>query len=261
MNTVMQHLLDDFRKIADEQTEKSGGKRKFAFSVETPPNEFFMRNFQVADQRVAPPGHGTYGNLFFPLYAFLYHEFVLLQGGFGLGPTPYHMQLQSAGNLVMGQITGAILTGDGKLLNRGETNHWWAPWTPVVGDNENSLAMLRSATALRRGKGKDYLVYGRMQRPSEVAGIKILHWESDGQVRNIAAILHSAWQTPDGRFGIVLANWTNETQAVSISDARLGKQITVSLSAQDVKTRPRQANPGKVALSLPPLSCALVETA
>ena len=57
-----------------------------------------MSNFQVCDQRVAPPGHGTYGTLFFPLYSFLYHEFVLLQGGIGLAPTPYHMQICSAGN-------------------------------------------------------------------------------------------------------------------------------------------------------------------
>jgi len=261
MNAAMQRLLDDFRKIADEQAEKSGGKRKFAFSVETPPNEFFMRNFQVADQRVAPPGHGTYGTLFFPLYSFLYHEFVLLQGGFGLAPTPYHMQLQNAGNLVMGEITGGILTGDGTLLNRGETNHWWAPWSPPVGNNDDSLAMLRCTTALRRGKAKDFLVFGRMQRPSDIAGIKIVHWESDGLVRNIPAVLHSAWQTPDGRFGIVLANWTNVTQAVSISDARLGKQIVQSVSTQEVKTRARQANPGKVAVTLPPLSCVLVESA
>jgi hypothetical protein len=121
--------------------------------------------------------------------------------------------------------------------------------------------MLRSAAALRRGKAKEYLVFGRMLRPAEIAGIKSVHWESDGLVRNIAAVLHSAWQTPEGRFGIVLANWTNETQTVSISDARLGKQITVSLSAQDVKTRARQANTEKVPVSLPPLSCVLVETA
>jgi hypothetical protein len=261
MNAAMQRLLDDFRQIADEQTRKSGGNRKFAFSVETPPNEFFMHNFQVGDMRAAPPGHGTYGNLFFPLYSFLYHEFVLLQGGFGLAPTPFHMQICSASNLVMGEITGAILTGDGKLLNRGETNHWWMPWSPAVGNNDDSLAMLRCTTALRRGKAREYLVFGRMQRPAEAAGIKIVHWESDGLVRKIPAVFHSAWQSPQGRFGIVLANWTHETQTVSISDARLGKQITESISTQDVKTRARQATPGKMAVSLPPLSCALVETA
>jgi hypothetical protein len=261
MNSAMQRMLDDFRQIAYELTRQSGGQRKFAFSVETPPNEFFMSNFQVGDMRAAPAGHSTYGNLFFPLYSFLYHEFVLLQGGFGLAPTPFHMQICSASNLVMGEITGAILTGDGKLLNRGETNHWWMPWSPAAGNNDDSLAMLRCTTALRRGKAKEYLVLGRMQRPAEAAGIKVVHWESDGLVRKFPAVFHSAWQSPEGRFGIVLANWTNETQTVSLADSRLGKQITESIYAEEVKTRARQASSGNVSVTLPPLSCALVEKA
>jgi hypothetical protein len=130
-----------------------------------------------------------------------------------------------------------------------------------VGNNDDSLAMLRGTTALRRGKAREYLVLGRMQRPAEVAGIKIVHWESDGQVRKIPAVLHSAWQSPEGRFGIVLANWTSEDQTVSLADSRLGKQITETISTQDVKTRARPANLGKVAVSLPPLSCALIEAA
>ena len=60
---------------------------------------------------------------------------------------------------------------------------------------------------------------------------------------------------------MVLANWTNETQTVSISDARLGKQIMETISAQVVKTRARQSNPGKLPVTLPPLSCILLETA
>jgi len=154
---------------------------------------------------------------------------------------------------------GGVLTGDGRLLNRDTFN--WAPWEPPVGNNDDSLAMLRCTTALRRGKAKDFLVFGRMQRPAEATGIKVVHWESEGQVHKIPAVFHAAWQNPQGRFGITLANWTNETQAVSLSDARLGKQIVESISAQDVKTRPRQVNMGKVTVSLPPLSCALVETA
>ena len=134
------------------------------------------------------------------------------------------------------------------------------PWSPAVGNNDDSLAMLRCTTALRRGKAKDFLVFGRMQRPSAVAGIQIIHWESDGLVRKIPAVLHSAWRSPEGRFGIVMANWTKDVQAVSITDARLGKQFLESISTEDVKTRVRQANPGKVSVSLPPLSCVLVET-
>ncbi len=259
MNSGMQALLESFRQIIAEESEKSQGKRTFVLSVESPPNEFFMPNFQVCDQRVVPPGHVGFGHAFFPLYSFLYHEFVVIQGGFGSAPEPYHMPIRNAYNLVVGEIPGGVLTGDGRLLNRDTFN--WAPWEPPVGNNDDSLAMLRCTTALRRGKAKDFLVFGRMQRPAEATGIKVVHWESEGQVHKIPAVFHAAWQNPQGRFGITLANWTNETQAVSLSDARLGKQIVESISAQDVKTRPRQVNMGKVTVSLPPLSCALVETA
>ena len=126
MNAAMQSCSTASGKLPTSRWRRAAGPARFAFSVETPPNEFFMPNFQVADQRVAPPGHAAYGSLFFPLYTFLYHEFVLLQGGFGLAPAPYHMRIQAPDNLVMGQIPGAVLTGDGTLLNRGETNHWWS---------------------------------------------------------------------------------------------------------------------------------------
>ena len=259
MNTGMQSLLESLRQIMTEEMEKSQGKRRFVLSVESPPNEFFMPNFQVCDQRVVPPGNTGFGHAFFPLYSFIYHEFLIIQGGFGSAPEPYHMPIRNAYNLVVGEIPGGVLTGDGLLLNRDTFN--WAPWEPPVGNNDDSLAMLHSTAALRRGKAKDYLVFGRMQRPAEVAGIKIIRWESDGHVHKIPAVFHSAWRSPQGRFGIVLANWTNETQAVSLSDARLAKQILESISTQDVKTRPRQASLGKVPVSLPPLSCALVENA
>jgi len=51
--------------------------------------------------------HSAYGRLFFPLYTFLYHEFVVMQGGFGAGPEPYHTPIRSACNLVMGEIREA----------------------------------------------------------------------------------------------------------------------------------------------------------
>ncbi len=261
MTAGMQRMLDGFQDIAAEQTRKSEGKRQFAFSVESPPNEFFMPNFQVCDQRIAPPGHPDFGRIFFPLYSFLYHEVVLLQGGFGIAPVPYHLEIRSAYNLVMGEILGGILTGDGDLLNRGADIHWWATWSPPAGNNDDCLAMLRAATALRRGKAKDFLVFGRMQRPAKVTGIKNVHWESDGEVHNIPAVFHSAWQSPEGKFAIVLANWTKQVQTVGISDARLGAHVTESISAQEVKTRKSPLRRGKISVELPPLSSVLIERA
>jgi len=259
MNAAMRSLLDSFQQIATEQAKASHGQRRFVFSVESPPNEVFMPNFQICDQRIAPPGHPDYGTLFFPLYSFLYHEFIIIQGGFGVAPTPYHLEIRSAYNLIMGEIPGAILTGDGSLLNRGDTDAWWSPWSPAFGNNDDSIAMLRCTVALRRGKGRNYLVFGRMHRPANTTGIKIVHWESNGRVQEIPAVFHSAWKDPQGRFGIVLANWTKEKQTVTLSDSRLGKQAMESISGNEVSTRPRVVERGNLSVSLPPLTCALIE--
>jgi hypothetical protein len=99
-----------------------------------------------------------------------------------------------------------------------------------------------------------------MQRPAVATGIKVVHWETDGEVHKIPAVFHSAWQSPQGRFGIVMANWTKETNEVTLSDSRLGREVLQSISAQEVVTRPRRLNQGKIIVSLPPLSCALIET-
>ncbi len=260
MNAAMQSLLDSFRKIAGSRSRANREKRQFVFSVESPPNEFFMSNFQVCDQRIAPPGHRDHGSLFFPLYSFLYHEFIVLQGGFGVAPPPHHLPIRSAYNLVMGEIPGAILRGDGTLLNRGDSDAWWSPWESSLGSDEDAFAMLRRTVALRRGKARDYLVFGRMQRPADIGEIKVIHWESNRQVYDIPSVFHSAWHSPQGRLGIVLANWTNDTQVVALSDARLTTRVTESVSANEVSSRRREVDRGKITLSLPPLSCALLES-
>jgi len=259
MNDAMRSLLDSFRDIAGREAEKSGGKRVFAFSVEYPPNEFFMSHFQVCDQRIAPPGHTAYGKLFFPLHSFLYHEFVVTQGGFGAGPEPYHMPIRTACNLVTGEIPGGVLTGDGVLLNRD--TFAWAPWSPPIGSNDDSLAMLRSAVALRRGRGRDFLVFGRMLKPVELTGVKIVHWENGRQVNDIPAVVHSAWQSPSGRFAAVLANWTREREVVTLNDSRFGKEVHETSSEENVNTKSRTVDRGGLSVSLEPLSCTLVEQA
>ena len=256
MTAAMQSLIREFQQIAAETERESGGQRKLAFSVEQPPNEYFMSDFQVCDVRVIPPGHKGWQKNFIPLYHFLYHEFLVIQGGFGSAPEPYHMPMRSAYNLVVGEIPGGVLTGDGLLLNRDTFN--WAPWQPPVGNNDDSLEALRTTTALRRGKAKEFLVFGRMQRPSEVNGIQIMSWEDAGTIHRIPAVFHSAWQDPHGKFGIVLANWTKETQTVRVADSRLGRQFAESISAAEVTSRVRNAD-REASVVLPPLSCALLE--
>jgi hypothetical protein len=172
---------------------------------------------------------------------------------------PYNMPIRSAYNLVVGEIPGGVLTGDGRLLNRDTEDY--GPWEPAYGNFDDDLAMLRTTTALRRGKAKDFLVYGRMQSPSNPTEIKTIEWRWENTYYQVPAVFHAAWQSPDGRFGIVLANWTKDSQPVSILDGRLGERVLISVSSGELKSQTALVKGGRLETSLPPLSCALVEDA
>ena len=268
MTERMEKLVDYFREVKTQELTRSDGQREMIFSVEQPVNEYFLPHFHLCDVRVIPPGHNAqryfvppFGNLayFVPLFHYLYHEFVLMQGGFGMGPEPYHMPIRNAYNLVIGQIPGAVMKADGTLLNQDCTD--WAPWEVEVGSNDDAVEMLAAATALRRGPAADFLVYGRMMRPAPVDGIRTMCWQHEGDDHNIPAVFHAAWQAPDGRFGLVLANWTAEPQEVAISDARLPAAVTQHVSQQGLHAQTRQTSNGELSVTLPALSCALLDTA
>jgi hypothetical protein len=256
----MELLVDSFHDLAKKEGERSRGNRQVIYSVEGPVNECFLSSFQICDIRVVPPGHnfGSFWRGFIPLYHFLYHEFILIQGGFGSAPEPYHLPIRNAYNLVVGEIPGAVMKGDGTLLNMDTMN--WAPWDVEVGDNDDALYVLRSGIALRRGPAKDFLVYGRMLSPAEVENIKVVRWQHGGKDHQIPAVFHAAWGAPDGRFGMVLANWTTELQKVKVSDSRLGSEVAQHISTQGLESKTLTVAGDGLSISLPPLSCALVES-
>ena len=197
----------------------------------------------------------------FPLYNFLYHELILLQGGLNYGPEPYHVVIGNAYDLVVGEIPGAVMKGDGRLLNKvDEIEGFWAPWDPQAGDNDDALQMLRAAMALRRGKGKDFLVYGRMLRPAKVQNIKTIRWQEGGYDHQVPAVFHATWRAPDGRVGLVLANWTTEAQEVRITDERLGDRVLESVSSDRLKSKVLSSVNGGFRIVLPGLSCTLLES-
>jgi hypothetical protein len=262
MTEHMRHLIHAFHGLAADERTRSADNRQIVFSVEGPVNEYFLSDFQICDIRVLPPNHEAYHPIWkgsVPLYHFLYHEFVLIQGGFGHGADPHHLAIRNAFNLIVGEIPGAVMTGDGRLLNVDSPGINWAPWEPQVGDNDEALTMLASATALRRGPGKDFLVYGRMLSPAPINSIQLMRWQYEGRDHQVPAIFHAAWQSPDQRFGLVLANWTKEWQDVAVSDARLGTNGVWHLATRRVESKSYDNTDESLALRLPPLSCALLE--
>ena len=257
MTEKMEEIMAEFRRAASE-----AGEQGVIHSSESGVNEYCLPLFQETEFRMWPPGHGSGEEI--PLYQFLFHECILIQGMMGWGAEPYQMQIKNAANCVWGAISGGVLTGDGTFLNR-DTPHF-APWEPKVGSNEDALEMIRTVTALRRGPGKDFLVFGRMLKPAAVNGIQMMEWTHEGRQHRVPSVFHAAWQAPDGRFGIVLANWTTEKQTVIVKDTRLpgtktGDAVVLHTADRALRVAPLHGEEGHRTVALAPLSCAMIEVA
>ena len=251
MAAAMEEMVAAFQQAAVE-----AGEAGVIQSTENPCNEYCLPLFQQSDVRVSPPCSGR-GD-FVPVYHYLFHECTIMHGMMSTGAEPFALPIRNAWNGVLGEIPGAVMTGDGTLLNRETFN--WAPWEPKVGSDDDALEMMRTVTAMRRGPGKDFLVYGRMQRPAELTGVDLVEWEHDGRQYAVPAVAHAAWQAPDGRFGVVLANWTTTNRSVILSDARLGKMTVIHTCGQQVEKSTAGVGTNGLPVTIPPLSCVLIVT-
>lgn len=229
-------------------------------SAEDPCNEYCLPLFQQCDVRVSPPssmGEPT----FVPIYHYLFGDCIVMQGMMGYGPDPYHLVTRNALSGVLGEIPGAIMIDDGTLLNKDSNvllSGCWADWHPPVGSNDDALEMIRSVTAIRRGPGRDFLVYGRMQPPARIDSIETIRWQYDQRHCESPALFHAAWQSPTDVFAIVMANWTTEPQTITIIDPRLGKCATVHIAAQMLDSEVIDIGDEGATVTLPPLSCVLI---
>jgi hypothetical protein len=130
-----------------------------------------------------------------------------------------------------------------------------------VGSDDDSVDQLRAAAALRRGPARPFLVFGRMQSPATVTGIETVQWQHGGHDNHIPAVFHAAWTDPQGRFGVVLANWTGEPQEVEVIDARLGATAVLQRSGERVEPPVKVSGKGPVRVALPALGCAVLAAA
>jgi hypothetical protein len=255
MTTAMTAFMNDLAMTAARAAGPAD--RATAISVESAPAEIHLGSVGLCDIRAVVEGHHATDPLWdgaIPLFHFLYHEIVPIQGGFGWAPEPHHVALRNAWNVVIGEIPGGVLTPGGWLLDRDTAN--WAPWDAPTEDPAAGLAVLRAGLALRRGPARDLLVFGRMERTARVTGIATQRWTAGGRDHAIPAVVHRTWRGPDGTLGLVLANWTGEVQSVVVDDARFahgGRWVESAGSAdQSLRSGTSCDSAGTIVLRLPP---------
>ena len=86
---------------------------------------------------------------------------------------------------------------------------------------------MRKWVALYHGEGRPWLMYGRLAHPPKLACATIAYRD-----RQVPAVFHNAFRSPDGKVAVVLANATREKQRATLS--RRGKALEVALEADDV---------------------------
>jgi hypothetical protein len=249
MTAAMGSMIATFRQVAAE-----AGEAGVIQSTECPCNEVCLPLFAQSDVRISVPGSGQLD--YVPLYHWLYHECTLMHGMMSFGPDPYALETRNAWNGVWGLMPGAVMCGDGTLLNRETWN--WAEWSPPIGRNDTALAVIRNVTAMRRGAARDFLVFGRLQRPADITAA-LMSWDCRGQRRELPAVAHAAWRAPDGRHGVVLANWTEHRQPVHLCDVRLGASLRQHTWPGGKVVTVAQGADG-LDLEVPTLGCALLST-
>jgi hypothetical protein len=129
-------------------------------------------------------------------------------------------------------------------------------WDRPAGDQDGAYEMFRGAAALRRGVGRDFLVFGRLLRPRPVSGIEPVAWTHGREANELPSVEHATWQAPDGRVAVALANWTDRPRSATLDLG--GRAATYHVSADGGPTRRPLAAGGPTALSIPPRACALL---
>jgi hypothetical protein len=225
--------------------------REIVFSVENAPNDHFRHRFQICDIRPDLEGRSV------PLFQYLFHEHILTQGAFALAPNPYWMRLKTAHSFVLGDVMTAIVGPGGRLMNWA--GRPWASWDTPAGDQEAILTLLRRAIGMRRGSGRDFLVFGRLLRPYPVHDIEHLSWSTERGLTTMPAVMHACWKAPDGRTAIALANWTKEEQVVRLGVSSEGLSPRRYHLRGDAARTVELDGTATPPLVLPPLGVALVE--
>jgi hypothetical protein len=227
--------------------------RPIVFSVESGANDHDIGHYSTCG--IWPDFEGDV----VPLYHYLFHEYTCTQAAFAVAPNPYWMEIKTALSFVLGDQPTAVMGPGGRLI--AWNGPYWAAWDTPVGDQAGILTLLRRSIALRRGVGRDFLVFGRMLRPAAVQGIEPITWTCDAHVATLPAVFHARWRAPDGRIALALANWNGDEQVVRTEVPLVrgaGYRYHVQADALSVV---EYGAGGSLSLAVPPRGVALLEAA
>jgi len=211
-----------------------------AMSCEGAPPETYLQDFQTWDARVG----------LCPLYSFLYHEYANgFEGFYTNRVNDEALRLSAARALVTGYIVDFTLRDKGLI-----EYDWDQTWTRAIPDQAAILDWTKRINHFRAGVARDYLVYGRMLRPWTVSGVteRDFGWGKERLVQS------ATWQAPDGRIGVVLANYADLPESPRVElEAQGSKKLVLYIG--DRKEERDVELPSVVDIQMEPRSLCLIE--
>jgi hypothetical protein len=213
-----------------------------AMSCEGAPPETGLQEFQIWDARVS----------LCPLYSFLFHEYANgFQGFYTNRVSDEALRASVARAIVQGYMVNLTFRDKGLIAY-----DWDQTWSRAIPDQNAILDWTKRLNRFRAGIARDYLIYGRMLRPFPVTNVteRDLGWGREPLVPS------ATWQAPDGRIGVVLANYSDLGESPRV-ELQGDSKKTVTLTIDGNKTERTAQLPTIIDIDLEPRSICLIEVA
>ena len=193
-----------------------------------------------------------------PLYAYLYHEYLFNFSGNSVCSLDL-VDVRLSPDCFLGRMAHSALAGDlitFVINDKGQIVWSWGERDfSILPDEDDALDFAAALTRARRGAGKDFLVYGRMTKPSKVTCKELSlarRQTPEKPLEHYPAVLSERYIASDGRQAQFFVNYTKEPQTVT---AAFGEETAFLCGENGEKT---QLGSGDVTFTLPPTAIRMV---
>ncbi|HBE42718.1 MAG TPA: hypothetical protein DDW27_16245 [Bacteroidales bacterium] len=198
-----------------------------------------------------------------PAYAFVNHEYVnnfmgnqnALSVAIDVNESPYNFLQRLAYSFCAGDMLTVILRGNGDMIW-----DWGTTWETDIPNQEYIIKLVKSLNSWRLGSGKDYLVYGRMQKPLPFEGAANIPMITRPGKRSIdfPSVFTSNWQSGNGRKSQFFVNYLPWEQEITLNINNI-RDVIVFRSASE--NEGSSVSGTELKLKLTPLSAIMVSYA
>jgi hypothetical protein len=195
-----------------------------------------------------------------PAYAFVNHEYVnnfmgnqnAVSAAIDVKQSPFNFLQRLAYSFCAGDMLTVILRGNGDMIW-----DWGTAWETEIPDQGSIIELVNALNSWRLGTGKDYLVYGRMQKPLPFKGATNVPMITRPGKRSIdfPSVFTSNWQSENGRKSQFFVNYLPGEQEITV-DINSLRDVKVFRSASEDEGT--SVSGKELIMKLKPLSAIMV---